>query len=103
MFLIRFGKKSSRKIEWRETRVAFARPVEQKNQRTFVARMGKYPEIVPQLVGAAYDRGLFSESQIFALADGAIGLYEALKEAFPGLQFILDRPHRAHSVKVFKN
>ena len=35
--------KSSRQIEWRETRVAFARPVEHKEQRTFVARMGKYP------------------------------------------------------------
>jgi len=90
---IRQLKKSSRKINWRETRVAFARPVEQKNQRTFVARMGQYPEIVPQLVGAAYDRGLFPRSQTFALADGAIGLKEALEKAFPKLQFILDRPH----------
>ena len=90
---IRQLKKSSRKINWRETRVAFARPVEQKNQRTFVARMGKYPEIVPQLVGAAYDRGLFPSTEILALADGAIGLKEALENAFPKLQFILDRPH----------
>ncbi len=50
--------------------------------------MGKYPEIVPQLINAAKDRGLFSGSQIFALADGAIGLSEALEGAFPGLQFI---------------
>ncbi len=55
--------------------------------------MGKYSEIIQQLVGAAYDRGLFSRTQIFALADGAIGLKEALENAFPGLQFILDRPH----------
>ncbi len=55
--------------------------------------MGNYSEIIQQLVGAAYDRGLFSESQIFALADGAIGLKEALEKAFPKLQFILDRPH----------
>ncbi len=54
---IRKIKKSSRKIDWRETRVAFARPVEDKNQRTFVARMGKYSEVIQQLVGAAYDRG----------------------------------------------
>ena len=90
---IRKIKKSSRKIDWKETRVAFARPVEDKKQRTFVARMGKYSEIIQQLVGAAYDRGLFSETQIFALADGAIGLKEALENAFPKLQFILDRPH----------
>ena len=51
---IRKIKKSSRKIEWKETRVAFARPVEEKKQRTFVARMGKYSEIIQQLVGAAY-------------------------------------------------
>ena len=85
---IRQIKKSSRKIEWKETRVAFARPVEEKKQRTFVARMGKYSEIIQQLVGAAYDRGLFPRTQIFALADGAIGLKEALEKAFRGLQFI---------------
>ena len=90
---VRKIKKSSRKIDWRETRVAFARPVEQKKQRTFVAKMGKYSEIVQQLVGAAYDRGLATNSQIFALADGAKGLKEALEEGFRGLQFILDRPH----------
>ncbi len=85
---IRKIKKSSRKIEWKETRVAFARPVEEKKQRTFVARMGKYSEIIQQLVGAAYDRGLFPRTQIFALADGAIGLKEAQDLAFRGLQFI---------------
>ena len=50
--------------------------------------MGKYSEIIQQLVGAAYDRGLFPRTQILALADGAIGLKEALEKAFRGLQFI---------------
>ncbi len=63
---IRKIKKSSRKIDWKETRVAFARPLEQKQERTYVGKMAKYPEIVQQLVGAAYDRGLYSGSQIFA-------------------------------------
>ena len=36
--------------------------------------MGKYSKVVQQLVGAAHDRGLFSDSQIFALGDGARGL-----------------------------
>ncbi len=85
--------KSARKIEWRETRVAFARPVEHQKQRTFVAKMGKYSEVLEQLVGAAYERGLCSDSQIFALADGAKGLKEALEKVFLPLQFILDRPH----------
>ncbi len=56
--------KSSRQVDWRETRVAFARPVEQKKQRTFVARMGKYSEVVQQLIGAAYDQGLADNSPI---------------------------------------
>ena len=64
---IRKIKKSSRQIDWKEARVAFARPLDQKKARTFVAKMGKYPEIIQQLIGAAYDRGLFSESEIFAL------------------------------------
>ena len=93
--------KSSRQVDWRETRVAFARPVEQKKQRTFVAQMGKYSEVVQQLIGAAYarvalpsaDQGLADNSPIFALADGAKGLKEALEAGFPNLQFILDRPH----------
>ena len=55
--------------------------------------MAKYPEIIEQLVGAAYDQGLFSGSQIFAASDGGTGLKESLENAFPGLQFILARPH----------
>ena len=90
---IRKIKKSSRKIDWKETRVAFARPVAEKKQRTFVAKMGKYPEILQHLIGAAYDRGLFSGAQIFAVADGGTGLKEALEKSFPGLQFILDCSH----------
>jgi hypothetical protein len=90
---IRKIKKSSRKIDWKESRVAFARPVPEQKQRTFVAKMGKYPEIIQHLIGAAYDQGLFPGSQIFAVADGGTGLKEALEKYFPGLQFILDRPH----------
>ena len=95
---IRKIKKSRRKIEWRETRVGFARPVEEKQQRTFVARMDKYPNIIQQLIGAAYDQGLSKKSQVFAVADGGNGLFEGLKVAFPGLQFILDRPHLKHHI-----
>ena len=50
--------------------------------------MGKYSEVMEQLFGAAKDRGLVPNSQIFALADGAKGLKEALENSFPGLQFI---------------
>ena len=90
---VRKLKKSCRQVDWREVRVGFARPVDQKEQRTFVAYLGKYPEIVQQLVGAAYAQGLFVQSQVYAIADGAVGLKEALESQFPKLQFILDRPH----------
>ncbi|MDJ0718928.1 MAG: hypothetical protein QNJ54_32670 [Prochloraceae cyanobacterium] len=90
---VRKIKKSSRKIEWKETRVAFARPVEKKKERTYVAKMAKYPEIIEQLIGAAYDQGWFSESQIFTVSDGGTGLKESLEKAFSPFQFILDRPH----------
>ncbi len=47
--------------------------------------MGKYPEIIQQLIGAAYDQGLFSGSQIFAVAEEERVLKEALEKFFPGL------------------
>ncbi len=37
-------KKRKRKIDWREVRVGLARPVENKDSRTFIAPMGQYPE-----------------------------------------------------------
>ena len=61
--------------------------------RTFVARYGKYPELAQQLKSAAYLQGLSASSQVFAVADGAIGLKEALESEFPNLQFLLDQPH----------
>ena len=48
-------KKRNRKIDWREVRVGLARPVENKDSRTFVAKMAQYPELVPQLHSAAVD------------------------------------------------
>ena len=85
--------KKTRKIDWQEVRVGLARPVEQKEKRTFVARYGKYPELAQNLKSAAYLQELSAFSQIFAVADGAIGLKEALEAECPNLQFILDKPH----------
>ena len=86
-------KKKLRTIDWREVRVGLARPVDHKDQRTFVAKKGKYPQIIEQLVGAANDQGLCAQSQVYAIADGAKGLREALDKQFADLKFILDRPH----------
>lgn len=55
--------------------------------------MSKYPEVVGQLVSAAYDQGMSKRTQAYAVADGGNGLREALQAQFPNLTFILDRPH----------
>ena len=85
--------KKTRKIDWVEVRVGLARPVEQKEKRTFIARYGKYPELAKNLKSAAYLQGLSAKSQVFAVADGGPGLKEALEAEFPNLQFLLDQPH----------
>ena len=84
-------KKSKPQVDWREVRVGLARPVEQKDQRTFIARMDQYPEIVSQLKAAAIDRGLSTYTLVYGVADGGNGLGEALSSEFNHFQFILDR------------
>jgi hypothetical protein len=86
-------KRCKRQTDWREVRVGFARPAEQKQKRTFIARMAQYPEVVQQLKSAAVDQGLSTYTLVYGLADGGNGLREALEEEFSHFQFILDRPH----------
>lgn len=85
--------RSKRPPDWREVRVGLARRVEQKEERTYVARMSKYPDVVHHLVSAAVDQGMSERTQVYAVADGGNGLREALEARFPRLTFILDRPH----------
>ena len=93
---IRQIKKRSRSTDWREVRVGFARPVESKQQRTFVALMEQYPKVVQQLHSAAVDQGLSTYTRVYGLADGGNGLKEALEVKFDHFQFILDQPHLKH-------
>ena len=86
-------KKRNRKIDWREVRVGLARPIENKDSRTFVAKMAQYPELVPQLHSAAVDQGLSIYTLVFGVADGGNGLKEALESKFANFQFILDYAH----------
>lgn len=90
---LRHLKRCKRPTDWREVRVGFARPVEKKDKRTFVARMGQYPEVVQQLKNAAIAQGLSTFTLVYGLADGGNGLREALEEEFSHFQFILDRSH----------
>ena len=74
-------------------RVGLARPVHNKDSRTFVAKMAQYPELVPQLHSAAVDQGLSIYTLVFGVADGGNGLKEALEAKFAHFQFILDYAH----------
>ena len=60
---------------------------------TFVATMKDYPTIIGQLFQAAVGRGLSEMTRIIAPGDGGIGLMEEMQSQFPGIQYILDRPH----------
>jgi len=84
--------KRKRNEAWREVRVGLARVLDQID-RTYVARMDSYPAVVGQLFGAACTRGLSSQTEIVGVADGGQGLREELEAQFPGLRFVLDRPH----------
>lgn len=88
--------RSQRSSEWREVRVGLARPLNEPEQRTYVAQMSKYPEVVKYLVSAAVVQGMSRRTQVIAVADGGNGLREALAQQFPRLTFILDRPHLKH-------
>ena len=92
--------KQKRQIDWREIRVGFARQVTNKEQRTFMALMDKYPAVVEQLVSAAIDQGMGEETEVTAVADGGNGLREALEVGFPNLKFILAHRRCAYGDRV---
>lgn len=75
--------RSGRPSDWREVRVGLARPLRDRGQRTYVARMSKYPEVIGQLVSAATVQGMSFRTKVYAVADGGNGLREALEAQFP--------------------
>jgi hypothetical protein len=89
---VRRNKRRRRQEEWRDVRVGLARRPEEV-ERTAVARLAPYAEVIGQLFKAAVGRGLSSRTQTIGIGDGGNGLREALAEQFAGLRYILDRPH----------
>lgn len=85
-------RKRKRLEEWRDIRVGLTRPLDEVTP-TFVAAMAEYSVVTEQLFSAAVDRGLSEKTQVVGVADGGIGLREALDAKFSGMRFILDRPH----------
>ena len=79
-------------INWRDVRLGFARPLDCPS-KVFVGKMDSYPEVIGQLSQAAELIGMTSTTEIVGVADGGIGLAEALQKQFPTMQFILDKSH----------
>ena len=65
--------------------MGLARRVSDKEKRTYVVRMSKYPEVVGQLVSTAFYQGMSKQTQVYAVADGGNGLREALEAQFSNL------------------
>lgn len=84
--------KRTRATAWKEVRVGLSGRIESA-RRTFVAKLGSYPEVCHDLFSAAIHEGLSPRTQVVAVADGGQGLREELATQFPRLQFILDKPH----------
>ena len=84
--------KRKRAEAWRDVRVGLVREIKA-SEKTYVARMDSYPNVVGQLFQAAVDRGLSARTEVIAVADGGNGLREELGVQMPNLCFILDRPH----------
>lgn len=92
---VRAVDKRVRKEAWRDVRVGFAR-VPEEVDRTYVACMASYPVVVAQLFSAACDRGMSTRTAVTCVADGGNGLREEVAAQFPGVRFLLDRPHAKH-------
>lgn len=89
---VRRRKRRRRQEQWRDVRVGLVRRPEE-FERTAVAWLGSYSDVTDQMFSAAVGRGLSSRTQVTGVGDGGIGLPEALEEKFPGMLYILDRPH----------
>ncbi len=82
----------SRRLEWKEVRVGLAGRLD-RPQRTYVAKLGSYPEVGEALFEAALLEGLSPRTKVIAVADGGQGLREELATHFPRMHFILDKMH----------
>jgi hypothetical protein len=100
---VRKQKRRQREEKWRDVRVGLVRRPEEV-ERTAVARLGPYDEITDRMFSAAVGRGLSSRTKVVGIGDGGIGLPEALHEKFPGMLYILDRPHmKSHLYDTAEN
>lgn len=81
-----------KQVHWREVRIGLARPLDA-GSSLYVGKKASYPDVIDDLVQAAVLQGMSSATQVIGVADGGIGLKEELERQFPGMHFILDKPH----------
>lgn len=84
--------KRTRPSQWRDVRLAFARPLGGED-KTFVGGMSPFAEVVEQLHGAACHQGMGPGTFVAAVLDGGNGLREAIEARFGEVFCVLDRPH----------
>ncbi len=84
--------KKRKVLQWRDVRMGLSRPLETRS-KDYVGKMGSYPEVVEQLFQASVLGGMSVDTKVIGVADGGIGLKEALEVRFANLQFVLDKTH----------
>jgi len=85
--------KRTRTTEWRDTRLAFIRPLHERDDREYTGGIEPYEDTLHRLRARALLKGWRSGVETVCVSDGAKGLMERMTEVFEGASHILDRPH----------
>lgn len=89
---VRGLQRRKRLTEWRDVRMALVWP-DGSVDPTYVGRLDTLAAVVSDLHGAACLRGLSPRTEVVACSDGGNGYLAAFQSVFPGVKFVLDRPH----------
>ncbi len=84
--------KKHKDIHWRDVRIGLSRPLDSLS-KMYVGKMGPYPEVTEPLFQVSVFQGMGPDTNVVGVADGGIGLKEALELQFPTMQCILDTTH----------
>ncbi len=85
--------KKKRTIAWRDVRLGFVRPLDDKENKFFTGKIDTYPSLIKDLKSLLPFIDVSKNTDIIGLADGGIGIKENLEEGIKGVVFILDKIH----------
>ena len=85
--------KRARVTEWRDTRLAFIRPLAEQDERQYAGGTDPLQDVLHRLRFKAYGMGWRSGVDTTCVSDGGAGLMERMTTIFEGSRHILDRPH----------